>query len=493
VIYIVVIIVYLVGLLGVGVWKSRGIETQDDIMVAGRRLGAGVLALTMLATWIGTGSLIGGAGHGYRYGLAAIWFSAGAWVGFFVLWVIAPRARAFARYTVPDLLEARYNNVAQILGTVVTIVAYTTIVAYQFRGGSLILNLTVDFDATLAAWTGVAWPWGMIVTALVVITYTGLAGMMSVAYTDVVNGLLLIAGLLTAIPFFLSDAGGIANLRAGLPPEHFDLFGPFGFTEILGLALPTFVLILGEANMYQRFFSARNAATVKRAIPLWIVLTIGIEALIIVLAVLGRVVYPDLGIESGEYEYILLLVLRNALPLGAAALLLAAAVAIVVSTGTSFLLVPATNVVNDVYKRYLRPEATQQRLVALTRIVIVVLGVVAFIQINFFTTVLAMALYAYTMYGSLAPALLASFFWKRATGAGAVASIAGGMIATFVWQFGSGRGWLGFFPDGIATLDPVIPALALSVTLLVVVSLATPRPPEEKWRPFYPVQEGDQP
>lgn len=489
-IYIVVIMLYLTGLLGVGLWKSRGIETQDDIMVAGRQLGAVVLALTMLATWIGTGSLIGGAGHGYRYGLAAIWFSAGAWVGFFVLWAIAPRARAFARYTVPDLLEARYNNATQILGTVVTIVAYTTIVAYQFRGGSLILNLTVDFDAALAGWTGIAWPWGMIVTALVVITYTGLAGMMSVAYTDVVNGVLLIAGLLAATPFFLADAGGISNLRAGLPSEHFDIFGPFGFTDILGLALPTFVLILAEANMYQRFFSAKSEGTVKRAVPLWIVLTIGIEALIIVLAVLGRVVYPELGIETGEYEHILLLVLRNALPLGAAAVLLAAAVAIVVSTGTSFLLVPATNVVNDLYKRYMNPEATQGMLVRLTRIVIIVLGVIAFIQINFFQTVLAMALYAYTMYGSLTPALLAAFFWKRATAAGAVASIAGGMLTTFVWQFGSGRGWLGFLPEGIVALDPVIPALLLSVALLVGVSLATPRPPEASWRPFFSISQG---
>ena len=489
-IYLVTILLYLLALLGVGLWKSRGVETQDDIMVAGRRLGSAVLALTMLATWIGTGSLLGGAGAGYRYGLPAIWFSVGAWVGIVVLWFIAPRARAFARYTVPDLLEARYHPAAQVLGSLVTIVAYTTIVAYQFRGGSLILNLTVDYDLVLAGWTGFEWPWGMITTAIVVILYTGLAGMLSVAYTDVANGVLLVAGLVTATPFFLADAGGFGALRERLPAEHFTLMGTLTPLEILGLALPSMVLLLGEANMYQRFYSARSEEAAQRAVPLWFVLTVGIESLIVVLAVLGRVVYPDLSIEGGEHEQILLTVLRNALPAGIAALMLAAAVAIVVSTGTSFLLVPATNVVHDLYQRYVRPAATQRAIVRLTRITIVVLGVLAFIQIQFFTTVLEMALYAYTMYGALTPSILAAFFWKRATGAGAVASIAGGMLATFAWQFGVPRGWFPGLPEWALALDAVIPALAISVVLLIVVSLLTRRPEPERWRPFFKTSTG---
>lgn len=492
-IYLVTIVVYLLGLLAVGVWKSRGVETQDDIMVAGRRLGTGVLALTMLATWIGTGSLLGGAGAGYNYGLAAVWFSIGAWLGIFILWFIAPRARAFASYTVPDLLDARYHPVAQTLATLVTIIAYTTIVAYQFRGGSLILNLTVDLDAVLTGWTGIDWPWGMIVTALVVITYTGLAGMMSVVYTDVVNGVLLISGLVLATPFFLSDAGGFTQIHQSLPESHFTLFGTLSPAQILGLGLPPLVLILAEANMYQRFFSARDAATARRAVPIWIGLTIFVETLIVVLAVLGRVVYPDLSIATGEHEQILLVVLRNALPAGIAAVMLSAAVAIVVSTGTSFLLVPATNIVHDIYQKRIRPEASQVTIVRLTRIVIILLGIVAFVQIQFFTSVLSMALYAYTMYGALTPAVLATFFWKRANGPGAIASITGGMVTTFVWQFGVPRGWIPGVPDGIASLDAVIPALLVAVVLLIVVSLSTTPPPESRWRPFQNLEPGENP
>jgi SSS family solute:Na+ symporter len=414
--YGVTIAAYLLALLAVGLWKSRGVATQDDIMVAGRSLGPNVLALTMLATWIGTGSLLGGAGAGYRYGLAAIWLSAGAWAGIIVLWWIAPRARAFASYTVPEMLEARYHPAARVLGTVVTIVAYTTIVAYQFRGGSLILNLALDFDRTLAGWTGLEWPWGMICTAAVVMLYTALAGMLSVAYTDVANGLILIAGLLIATPFFLADAGGFSHLRDSLPAEHFTFMGTLSPLQVLGIGLPALVLILGEANMYQRFFSARSEQAARRAVPLWFVLTVGVETLIVLLAVLGRVVYPELSIEGGEHEQILLRVLRFALPAGAAALLLAAGVAIVVSTATSFLLVPATNLINDVYKRYLRPRASQRSLVGLTRLAIVLLGLLAFVQIQFFTSVLEMSLYAYTMYGALTPSILAARHGRRRAG-----------------------------------------------------------------------------
>jgi Na+/proline symporter len=111
-----------------------------------------------------------------------------------------------------------------------------------------------------------------------------------------------------------------------------------------------------------------------------------------------------------------------------------------------------------------------------SRIVVIGLGIVAFVQVKFFTTVLAMALYAYTMYGvGITPATLAAFFWKRATPIGGVISIASGMVTTIVWE-------LLKQPSGIPT---VYPALILSVLSLVVISLLTPKPEEEKWRPFF--------
>jgi len=148
---------------------------------------------------------------------------------------------------------------------------------------------------------------------------------------------------------------------------------------------------------------------------------------------------------------------------------------VIVSTADSFLLVPATNVARDIYQRFINPEVTSGRLVLFTRVMVVALGLLAWVQVSFFTSVLEMAVYAYTMYGTgITPALLAAFFWRRATPAGGVSSIGAGMLTTALWEIlGRPLDW-----------PTVYPALGISLLCLVLVSLATPKPAEEKWRPF---------
>jgi Na+/proline symporter len=159
---------------------------------------------------------------------------------------------------------------------------------------------------------------------------------------------------------------------------------------------------------------------------------------------------------------------------------LAAAVAIIVSTADSFLLVPSTNIMRDVYQRFINPEVSQKRIVLYSRIVVIVLGIVAYLQIQFFKTVLEMALYAYTIYGvGITPATVAAFLWKRANAVGGVSSIAAGMVITIVWEV-LGKPW------GIPT---VYPALLFSLSFLIMGSLLTAPPLEEKLKPFMKLKE----
>jgi len=149
------------------------------------------------------------------------------------------------------------------------------------------------------------------------------------------------------------------------------------------------------------------------------------------------------------------------------ALLLAGAAAIIVSTANSMLLTPATSLVHDVYRRFVRPTVSDREVLIYTRGAVVALGAVAFIIGNFFPTILSMALWAYTMYGAgVTPALLAALVWKRVTPAAGVASIASGMITTIVWEMSGLRA--GSYPLGLQT---VYPALAFSIGTLVTVSL----------------------
>jgi len=459
--YLIVILSYLLILIAVGAYRSKSVKSQDDFMVAGRRLSAKVLVGTLLATWIGSGSIIASAGLAYDYGFPALWFDAGVWVAIVILYLIAGRVRRLAQYTVPDILEMRYNKIARILGTLVTIVAYTAIVSYQFRAGGMVLNLV----------TGIPVDLGIIITAAFVIGYTVLAGMISVAYTDVVNGVIMTIGLFITLPFLVDHAGGISEIVQRLPESHFQVLGNMTLLKALGYSLPTMLLLLGESGMYQRFFSARDSGTAKRSVIGWIAGTIIIETLIVVLAIAGSAIFSDI-----DSEMVILTSVKTALPVAIGCLCLAAIVAVIVSTADSFLLVPSTNLIRDIYQRFINPEVSQKKILVYSRIVVVLLGVLAFVQVRFFERVLEMAIYAYTMYGvGITPSVMAAFFWKRATATGGVGSIASGMIVTALWEL------LGQ-PFDIPT---VYPALVLSLLALVIGSLATSKPDESKYRPFF--------
>ncbi len=459
--YFQVIICYLLVLIVVGAFRSRQVRTQEDFMVAGRKLSAKVLVGTLLATWIGSGSIFAGAGLAYDKGFSALWFDVGVWVAIVVLYLVAGKVRRLGQFTVPDILEARYNQVARILGTLVTITAYTAIVSYQYRAGGLVLNSI----------TGISVEKGIIITAVFVIGYTVLAGMISVVYTDVVNGIIMIIGLIMAMPFLLKTAGGWDCVVARLPQTHFQVFGEMKILEALGYSFATMLLLLGEAGMYQRFFSARDEKAARRSVVGLIAGTVVIETLIVALAVVGSSIFPDI-----EAEMVILNVVCRGLPVAAGCLCLAAIVAVIVSTADSFLLVPATNIMRDIYQRFINPEVGQRRFLLYSRLVVIVLGLFAYLQVQFFTRVLEMAIYAYTMYGAgVTPALMAAFFWKRASAAGGASSIAAGMSATVLWEV------LGK-PAGIPT---VYPALGMSLFCLITVSLLTAKPEPEKLKKFW--------
>jgi SSS family solute:Na+ symporter/sodium/proline symporter len=186
------------------------------------------------------------------------------------------------------------------------------------------------------------------------------------------------------------------------------------------------------------------------------------------IAVIGSSYFK--GLSETESGRIIVLAAYQGLPVVIGCALLAAIVAIIISTANSFLLVPATNVVRDIYQRFINPDLSDKKMILLSRIVVVFLGGIAFILIFFFKRILDAAYAAYTIYGAgITPALMAVFFWKRATAKGGVSSILGG----------------GGLPFGVPA---VYPALIVSVGLLIFVSLATPKPDPEKWKPFFKEQ-----
>jgi solute:Na+ symporter, SSS family len=471
--YAAVLAVIVLTLLAVSLARLGKVKTKADYLVAGRSLPAFVLIFTLLSSWIGSGSLLGGAENAYNHGFMALWQAGGGWAGLLLIYFIAPRARKFAQYTIPDLLEARYSQTARVLGVIAILLTYTAITSYQFIGGGDILHLI--FPDVISPVLG------RYILAVFVIVFTAIAGMSSVAYMDLFIGLLATVTMCIALPVLVGRAGGWGAVQAALPASHFTVLGDRTFIQCLELFLPTCLLLLGNQSMYQKFFSAKSEKDARVAVVGWIIGTVILETVIVAIAVTGSALFPAGEVSKAPREILAYSGLHgfgdgSAMLRLLGALLMGAIFAKIVSTANNWLFSPATNLVNDIYVRYISPEASNKKILIVSRLMVVLLGLWALFQSLGTESVLKKALYAYTIYSAaLTPVILAAFFWKRATAAAAVASIAVGTVVTVSWD------WVApHLPRAIGERDAIFPALIASLICLFAVSLTTPAPARER-------------
>ena len=616
-IYLAAIFVYLFILTGIGIYKSRQVKTQEDFTVAGRTLSPWIMVCTMLAVWIGTGSIVGNAGKTYDVGMSALWLPCGTFLGMILLSFIATRARNIEALTVPEIIGKRFGGTARMLAVAALILAYMVIVSYQFNAGGMVLEViagkrdkvTLEPGSLLTKrqvhkgyfryeppteWTGVAQvgfdakdkktkQWSKdpmqftvlvvpatdiirvnealqaargqeslsplveavdsldgistseiagvnnlsnivaikqntitritiagygegfakneqvfrlaslpktgkvylhepnltsekatIIAAAFIVAYTMLAGLMSLAFADIVTGTVIMGTLLIAFPIILIKAGGLAGMAAAFAemadrPDHMRMMGVWRSVDYINFCLPVFLLVLGDANQYQRIFASRNAKGARTAVIVMIFVALIIEELIIAEAWFASSLIPDP--ENGRY--VLIYAARHFMPLALGLLFMITVVGIIISTADSFLLVPATTFIKDIYQAHINPKAPERRIVFMSRLMVLTFGVIAWLISLAFaesTTVFEKSLYAFTVYGSaITPCLVAALFWKGATKAGAISSILAGTVTTLLW----GEVIKDRMSAQVADLDAVLPAITLSVICLVVVSLVT--------------------
>jgi SSS family solute:Na+ symporter/sodium/proline symporter len=471
--YAAVLIVIVVALLAVAVYRTFLVKTKADYLVAGRSLSAVVLVLTLLTSWIGAGSLFAGAENAYKNGFAALWQPAGGWLGLLLIYFIAPRARKFAQFTLPDLLEARYNQTARVLGTFAILFAYVGITSYQFKGGGNVLHLI--FPDTITPELGT-----YIIAAFVIIT-TAMAGMSSVAYMDVAIGSLVTVICIVATPMLFVKAGGWDGLHAALPASHFQVLGDLTFVRAMEFMVPVLLLMLGNQVMYQKFFSAKSERDARISVVGWILGTLLLETLIVAIAVFGSALYRTGEVAKQPYE-IIPYTARHGLPALMGALLLGAVFAKVISTASNYLFSPATNLIEDVFVRYIAPGASDKRVLIVSRLAVVLLGCWALYQAIYAPSILEKMLWAYTIYSAaLTPVVLAAFYSKRVTAWGAVAAIGAGTAVTLAWDV---PGFKAIFPPILAQRDAIFPALFAAVAAMIAVSFFTPKPAPEQLAKF---------
>ncbi len=449
-IYIGIVVAYLVLITISGVLFSRNkVKDSDDFMVAGRQLPTAVLLGTLLATWCGSGSIIGGASFIYTYGpIAAIFFFLSEPIGTAIFYFLADKIRRLSVYTVPEIIEKKYGKTARLLAAICIVLSYVGIASYQFKGGGYILNLT----------TGISVELGTIISAVVVIILSLSGGMLSVAYTDALSSLLILVALGAGLIAIVANHG--FGFLSQLPAAKKTVTGGLSNIQLLGFILPTVLLMLGDQNLYQRYSSAKDENVAKRSNIGFFFCDIGMHTVIVLLCAAAIILFPDIIPDTA-----LLTVFMNSVPPVLGGLGLAAATAFIITTGDSYLLSAATNLTYDFYVPYFKPDASEEEKLAFTRIVIAVLGVLAYVMLQFFPSVLAAQMYSYTIYGvAITPPVLAAILWDKATKQGAITSMVIGTVVTLYWELvlKNPNGW-----------NSVLISAPIAIITLIVVSLLT--------------------
>lgn len=485
-VYLYIILGYLIVLTGFNIYRVRKVKTQEEFMVAGRSVKTWVMVFTLICTWIGSGTFIAGAELASKAGFSAIWMPAGAFLGIIFIYFLAGKVRTFGQYTIGDILEERYGAMARLIGSVAIVVSFTATISYQFVAGGFILNVATD--GAVPDMTGI------VITAIFVLLFTASAGMVAVVYTDLPNGIIIVLACLLSVPFVYLAAGGWAGIQQSLEPSYFaainSQFGANPALKVAGYFLATFLLLMGVQSIYQKFYSAKDAKSARNAVIFWTIGTIFVETVVVVIAVFaysklkGQI---DLTVPK-EGGKVVIMAARQLVPPVVGVLLLGAACAVVISTSMNYLLSSSTNIVRDIYQRFIRKETSRANVVALQRIYILFIGVLAFFLAISMTSVLETAIFAYTIYGvAITPALIAALAWKRTTRAAGLASIISGSAVALVLRIMVEV----LPPEKVVEGDPwgipiIFPALAVSLVALFGISLVTKKPSPEELVKFFP-------
>jgi solute:Na+ symporter, SSS family len=434
--HLVTLLVYSALLVAMGAALSRRVRTAGDFFVAGRRLGPGLLFATMLAANIGAGSTVGATALGYRAGLSAWWWVGSAAVGSLVLAaVIGPRIRREAERlglrTVGDYLEARFDRRVRATSTALLWVATLFILAGQLNGVARILGEITRVPHYAGAILG-----GMVIGA-----YFIAGGLQTSVSVHVVQLTVKMAGFALVLPLAIAGAGGWDTVEAAAPqdPSYWDPWqrGPPGWVYLALLVPPFFV----SPGLLQKVYGARDDRAVRIGVGLN---ALGLLAFAFVPALLGivaRVQHPDLPSPDSALPRLLV---ADVPPL-VGAIGLAALFSAEVSAADAVLFMLSTSLSQDLYKRFLNPAASDDRMLFVARGAAAA-GAVAGVSLAIVlpSVILSLTIFYSLMGVALFVPIVAGLCTTRADATTALAGIAAGiatLLLTHVATGGTGVAW----------------------------------------------------
>ncbi|MDQ3429186.1 MAG: sodium:solute symporter [Actinomycetota bacterium] len=444
---------YFAAMLGAGYWGLKRAGSTEDYLVAGRRLGPALYVGTLSAVVLGGASTIGSVSLGYQFGISGMWLVLMIGLGIVALGILlSTRLSRLGVYTVSEMLGIRYGASSRLISAII-VATYALMIAVTST-----IAVGSVFDVVLGLPPTVA----ILIAGGVVVAYSALGGMWSITLTDFLQFCVMTVGIfLILLPLSIARAGGFSGMAGELPGSYFDPFSIGGQTIFTYFLLFFFGLMIGQ-DIWQRVFTARSPSVAR-----WGGVVAGLYCLLYGLAgaligTASRVLIPNLPNPDNAFAR----VAAEALPAGVLGLVLAAALAAVMSTASAGLLASSTILANDIYAGFFRRGHAGVEEYNASRLATLLVGVAVLVISVIVSDVVGALTVAYNLLvGALFVPIIGALFWKRATGVGALASmLVGGVVVVGL-----------MVSQGLLANSPIYVGILTSLITFVVVSLFTPQ------------------
>lgn len=463
-----VLIVYLGILAALAIWSRRETHTLAGFYIAGKKLPYWVVAFSTNATGESGWLLLGLSGMGYAVGMQAYWVVVGEILGIAAAWwIVARRLKKFGdetdSITAPDVLAAKFADHWHLIrgfAVAIILVMVTTYVTAQM----------VATGKAFSSFLGMEYATGVIVGAIFVIGYTFVGGYKAVCYTDVVQGVLMLLGLIAVPAAAIIASGGWGEVQTNLmyqDPALVDMFAVSDGVRPAWIAIASFIAIglpfMGVPQLLVRYMSAEDDGQIKKARIVSMVVLVIFTTGAVTAGVAGRALFPGLD----DAETIFPVISNNLFPAVISGMLLVVVLSAIMSTVDSLLLLASSAVVRDTYQKIIGTSKSDESLSNYGKVVTIVIGIVAVVMgIQEPRLIFDFVLASWSGLGSaFGPVVVGILYYKRITWAGVLSGMLGGFAASVVW--------LTWFKDDFHGLYEAIPGFIVGFALTYGVSWLT--------------------
>lgn len=419
---------YLLAMLGVGFYFMRKNTSTDDYYVGGRKLNSLHIGLSVVATDVGGGFSIGLGGLGFAMGISGSWLLftglIGAWLsGVLLIPKVADLAREKGFLSFPQFLEHAFDKRVALLAGVISAIGYLGFTSSQILAGAKLASST---------FAGISLNQALLIMGVIAIVYTVLGGLKAVIYTDTVQWIVLMAGLiLVGLPFAYFKIGGMETIKATLEPSFLSLSSISWQTGVNWMFTIIPIWFIGM-TLYQRIYAAKDTKTAQRG---WFIAGLFEYPLMafvgVLLGMFSRVamengLLPGYNATNLDAEMGLPVLLRTILPVGFLGIVLSAYFSAIMSTADSCLMAASGNLVTDVLKKHNSKNGLRY-----SQVLTLIIGVLALIIALKMTSVLELMLHSYSfMVSGMFIPVLAALFLKKPDSLAALASMIVGGCTT---------------------------------------------------------------